>query len=310
MKISPRMQSSMIAVAVLVAVTLACGGRVQAPAASLAVPEEADAVIQQLDVMCGNKQYEAALEYVERAVAKLGDEPGLLERYNDLAFALKKYDLALAVARRLDRADARLSPWNQLKAAEALLKLGRSEEAVECIEIAVYERSFKRYQVFDGSAYDPLRGDERFQRCVAAARGNIEIGAAMPDLTVTTLDGRAIPLRSLAGKVVLLDFWATWCAPCVRELPNMQALYEAHSREGLEIVGLSLDSAPETVSRYVGEKGIPWPVGHLAGGWKSAIVTHYGVNALPSLWLYDRTGTLRFYNVRGTALEDAVRELL
>jgi len=310
MRTSSTASMSALTVVTIVAITCACCGREPTVAANLAVPDDVEAVLEQVDALCARGENDVALEYVERAVGKLGDDTRLLERYNDLAFGLEKWDVALATARRLDRADTRQSPWNQLKAAEALLKLGRSDEALTCIETAVNERSFKRYQVFDHEVYDPVRGDGRFLRCVAAAKANIGIGATMPDFTVTTLDGRQIPLRSLAGKVVLVDFWATWCRPCVKELPNLQALYAKHSNEGFEIVGLSLDSAPATVDRYVEEKGIAWPICYLDQGWKDPIVTGYGVNALPSMWLYDRTGTLRFYNQRGAALRDAVEAIL
>ncbi len=187
MKTPPRMWSSVVAAAIVVVAVWGCCGRVQAPAASVEVPGDARAVIQQLDLMCGHEQYDAALAYVDRAVARLGDDPALLRRSNDLAFYLERYEEALEAARRLDRADAGRSPWNQLKAAEALLKLGRPDEAMDCIEVAVNERAFQRYEVFDGELYDPLRGNERFRRCVAAARGNVELGGYGLDVALETV---------------------------------------------------------------------------------------------------------------------------
>ena len=187
MKTPPRRLCSVALAAAVTAAVWACGGGTPAPGLSIEVPGDAATVIQQLDLMCGHEQYEAALAYIERAIAKLGDDPALLQRYNDLAFYLERYEKALEAARRLDRADPRRSPWTQLKAAEALLKLGRYDEAVDCIEVAVHDRAFERYRVFDGEIYDPLRANERFKRCVAAARGNVEIGAMGLDSALDTV---------------------------------------------------------------------------------------------------------------------------
>ena len=183
----PRMWSPLAAALAVAALVWACGGRAPAPGVSVEVPGDVETVIQQLDLMCGQKQYEVAFTYVERALTTLGDDPALLRRYNDLAFYLERYEEALEAARRLDRADAGRSPWTQLKAAEALLKLGRPDEAVACIEVAVNERGFQRYEVFAGELYDPLRGDERFQRCVEAARGNVELGGYGLELALGTV---------------------------------------------------------------------------------------------------------------------------
>jgi len=304
-----RATSGVLAV-VLVSVSWSCGGHKPGASTAIEVPADVDAVLEKADALWKSGDRARAFEYIGQAVDKIGEDPKLLERFNDLAFALRRHEAALDTALRLEKADPRKSPWNQLKIAEALLHLNRPDDALPYIECAVTERSFKRYAIFDLEIYDPLRKRERFQRCVELAKSNISIGSPLPDLTVQTLDGRGIPLRSLAGTVVLIDFWATWCRPCVKELPNLQALYSEHSREGFEIVGLSLDADRETVAKYVDEKAIAWPVCHLEGGWQSTVVGQYGVNALPELWLYDRSGVLRHYNLRGEELRRAVEELL
>lgn len=295
---------------VLASISWTCGGHKPGAATGIEVPGDVDTILERADTLWKYGDRVKAFEYLGHAVDTVGQDPRLLERYNDLAVALERYEVALDTALRLEEADTRKSPWNQLKIAEALLHLNRPDEALPYIERAVAERSFKRYVVFDLEIYDPLRGHERFQRCAELAKSNISIGSTVPDFTVHTLDRHSIPLRSLAGKVVLIDFWATWCRPCVKELPNLLALYSEHSREGLEIVGLSLDADRETVLNYVSENAIAWPICHLEGGWQSTIVEHYGVNALPELWLYDRNGVLRHYNLRGEELRHAIEELL
>lgn len=279
-------------------------------AARLEISDDVAVLAERADALIREKKYALALEYLKHGIERVGEEPELLERLNDLAAYLGHFHLALDTALRLENAATRVSPWNQLKIAEALLHLGRAEEALPYIECAVFKRNFKRYGVFDGAIYDPLRENARFQRCVKVTRDNVGIGSTLPDLTFFTLEGHELDLRSLAGKVVVIDFWATWCRPCVRELPSIKALYSEYSGRGLEVVGLSLDVTAEVLVAYVDEKSISWPVSHLQEGWKSQAVTRYGVNALPSLWIYDRTGTLRYYNLRGDELRRAIESLL
>lgn len=285
-------------------------GLTDSAAVSTELSDDVAVLIERADALIRSKSYDAALEYLERGLERVGDQPDLLERLNDLAAYLGQYDLALDAALRLEAAASRVSPWNQLKIAEALLHLGRVEEALPYIQCAVFERGFKRFKVFDGAVYDPLRENDEFQRCVAATHDNVGIGNSLPDLTFRTLQGEELKLRSLTGKVVVVDFWATWCKPCIKELPNLKASYSEYSSSGLEVVGLSLDSDAEVVASYVADKSVPWPVVHLREGWKSQVVTQYGVNALPSTWVYDRQGTLRHYNLRGDELRRAIESLL
>lgn len=285
-------------------------GLTDSAAVSTELSDDVTILIERADALIRSKSYGAALEYLERGLERVGDQPDLLERLNDLAAYLGHYDLALDAALRLEAAASRVSPWNQLKIAEALLHLGRAEEALPYIQCAVFERGFKRFKVFDGAVYDPLRENDEFQRCVAATMENIGIGNSLPDLTFRTLEGKELKLRSLMGKVVVVDFWATWCRPCIMELPNLKALYSEYSSRGLEVVGLSLDNNAEVVASFVADKSVQWPVIHLRDGWKSQVVTQYDVNALPSTWIYDRHGTLRHYNLRGDELRQAIESLL
>jgi thiol-disulfide isomerase/thioredoxin len=313
-----RMNAIGLSVAVLLAVVPACrpGSERNAvddnrPATVTAEPgDDVHTIASRAYDLARNHEYEKACAHLDRAITVFGDAPVLLECYNDVANWTDQHDLALDTALRLEVAAERKSPWNLLKIAEALLKLGRPAEALDYVERAVDERSFKRYGVFSGTVYDPLRDNPRFIACVRRAEEGIGLGSPMRDVTVETVNGKEIPLRSLAGRVVLLDFWATWCAPCRRELPNLKALHDRYAGEGFEIIGVSLDEEAGVVLDYVDRNGIPWPVCHPPGGWQSAVVERYGVNALPSLWLYDRSLILRHYNLRGEELADAVAGLM
>jgi thiol-disulfide isomerase/thioredoxin len=132
------------------------------------------------------------------------------------------------------------------------------------------------------------------------------------ELGGTLLDGTPFDQRTLAGKVVLVDFWATWCGPCVAEMPNIRAQYEKYHDRGLEVVGISLDDDRAAVAAFVAENGIPWPVICGTGeesGWDHPLVVRYGIGGIPALFLIGRDGNVIDVNVSGESLADRLAAL-
>lgn len=111
----------------------------------------------------------------------------------------------------------------------------------------------------------------------------------MPSFTVTTLDGRKISSDSLRGKVVLVNFWATWCPPCREEMPAMERLWQHHKDQGFVIVAVSLDADPAVVKPFVDQHKLTFPV---ALDPKMDLGNAYGVRALPSSFIVDTQGYL------------------
>jgi len=109
----------------------------------------------------------------------------------------------------------------------------------------------------------------------------------------------------------LLDFWATWCGPCVQELPNVIETYEKYHSKGLEIVGISLDNEKKDLEEFVAKRsGMTWAQVFDGKGWESAIGQEYGVNAIPFTLLLDGEGTIVARDLRGEALGKTVANLL
>ncbi len=130
--------------------------------------------------------------------------------------------------------------------------------------------------------------------------------------TAMDIDGRQLALSDYRGKVVLVDFWATWCGPCLLEMPNVVRAYNTHHDKGFEIIGISLDHAG-TESRVRGtmkRMGMDWRQIYEGKGWNASIALENGVRRIPTTFLLDRTGKVRYTSLRGRALDAKVAELL
>ena len=134
------------------------------------------------------------------------------------------------------------------------------------------------------------------------------LGKLVPNFTATDLEGKPISLEDYRGKVVLLDFWAVWCGPCIAEMPNVKKVYDMYKAEGFDIIGISLDTDENKLRDYLKENDIPWRQVFSGKGWQSPIAQQYGIRAIPAPWLLDRDGKLISQEARGDKLEQLVAE--
>lgn len=137
----------------------------------------------------------------------------------------------------------------------------------------------------------------------------LRVGDEAPDFSVKALSGKELKLADFKGRFVLLDFWATWCAPCVAELPNLEAIHEAHVKDPrLAVVSLSLDETPAAAESVVKAQKLAWLQGFV--GPESAVVTAYGASAIPATFLIGPDGQILAAGLRGEALKSAVAKAL
>jgi thiol-disulfide isomerase/thioredoxin len=148
------------------------------------------------------------------------------------------------------------------------------------------------------------------QKQSAELQASLSPGAVFPDFQEKDLAGNPLSISGLKGKVVLVDFWATWCGPCVAELPNVIAAYGKYHDKGFEIVGISLDRSEDALKKFIAERKMTWPQYFDGKAWDSKLGRQYGITSIPATYLLDREGRIVARDLRGPALENELAMLL
>lgn len=268
-----------------------------------------DDVLKKIYGLYDEKKFDEALALVDKTMADQGENSRLLQAKFYLLKELDKVDEALAVALRREELAERKSPWNCIDIVEMYLAKKDKDNAIQWLTTAV-DRGYNGYQSLEGENYAFLQNDARMKGLIQKIKDNIGLDKPAKDFSVALLDGSNFTLSKQKGKVVLIDFWATWCGPCRKEMPNVKKVYAENKDKGFEIIGISLDNSQEPLDKYIQEEELGWKFSYSGKGWKDDHVALYGVNSIPSMWLVDKKGLLRHFGIRGEALEEAVAELV
>jgi len=154
--------------------------------------------------------------------------------------------------------------------------------------------------------------DPKIARIVEKAKGQLKKMEALGkplDMKFTALDGKEVDLSQMKGKVVLIDFWATCCGPCVREIPSVKKSYDELHKQGFEIIGISMDSDKKKLEDFLAKNDMPWPQFFDGKGWKTSLAVEHGISSIPAMWLVDKEGNLVDQNAR-SGLEEKVKKYL
>jgi len=245
----------------------------------------------------------AVSEAAERLMALTEDDKG-----EDYFFAVQQqilsqtgrfnqavFDRALAYLREKNRIDAMDLSLAQRIAMSAPTELQKELTARVIAVLSVIDDRFSDQAV--RQAITMMEGTIRFADLVGKP---LRLGG-------TTIEGQDFALEELRGQVVLVDFWATWCTPCLAEHPQLLAMHRRYAEEGFEIVAVSLDRDRDALENYLEDRELPWINLHDAEG-DSEAVTYYGIRSIPTMILLDRQGRVLSTNARGAELERLLAE--
>jgi len=253
------------------------------------------------------------LTNIEADIKENGKNRQNLGKKQSILTALERVDEALVVALEVDELRDPKSPWAAIGIADIYIEMKDKKNAFKWIDKAV-DRGYNVYDAFEEEKYALLREDEaRVEAIVKRIKEDvIGIGKPVKDFTVKLLDDTEYKLSAQKGKVILVDFWATWCGPCRDEMPHVKEVYEANKDKGFDIIGISLDRKDDlqTLKDYVKDNDLGWHFTFSGSFWQDATARAWGVNSIPSIWLIDKKGVLRYFGVRGDDLKKAVEKLL
>jgi len=222
----------------------------------------------------------------------------------DLAPELKEFD-ALLAKHKGEKTDE----VAQIQLMEAMLYLQVLDDTDKGVElINQLKRDFPDTKPAQNAdrILDSLKKQEEAKKLQAALAN----GSKFPDFSEKDTAGKPLSIANYKGKVVLLDFWATWCGPCVQELPNVIKAYDAYHKKGFEIIGISLDKDRQKLASFTKQKSMVWPQYFDGLGWQNKLAVKYGVSSIPATYLLDGEGTIIGKDLRGEDLEQAVAKAL
>jgi thiol-disulfide isomerase/thioredoxin len=222
----------------------------------------------------------------------------------DMADDIKAFD-ALYARHKSEKTDA-VAGIQIMKAELYLQVLQDPEKAVECFQQIKRDMPDTKSGKMADAMLDPLKEAVAVQRI----RKALVTGAQFPDFLERDLAGKLFSIADYKGKVVLVDFWATWCPPCLAEMPNVIAAYNKHHDQGFEIIGVSLDDDKSTLERFIKENKMPWTEYFDGLHWRNKLAVKYGVQAIPTSYLLDRNGKIIASDLRGEELGKVVAKAL
>ena len=230
---------------------------------------------------------------------------------------LKRVEEGIKVFEKLikEHPEARYVQPSMLELGMAYDKLSKHDKADEAYKKLIEHPEFgsRSYAKLAQKILEQDKSDRKGElsnRAAAAASAQKPsewVGKPAPEFKVTDVKGEELSLEKYQGQVVLLDFWATWCGPCIAELPNVKKTYENYKDQKFQIIGISLDRSKPALDAFIKREGLAWDHYWDQGG---KVANQYGVTGIPSMFLIDGSGVIRKTNLRGRALETSVAELV
>lgn len=195
---------------------------------------------------------------------------------------------------------------------EYILKNGKSVVAAYLAIGNAYAYSLEDLKAIN-KAMDPSIANSVYVKKLAEREmilGTVQPGQPAPDFTMNDTIGKPVSLSSFKGKLVLVDFWASWCGPCRAENPNVVAAFKKYNSKGFTVLGVSLDTDKTKWFDAIAKDGLTWHQVSDLIGWDNAAAKQYGVMSIPANFLIDQEGKIIASDLRGEALANKLKELL
>jgi len=250
---------------------------------------KADALEAYLKANASAPDRNAAIELLVQTRMELDDTAGLRPYLDEQYAALDKKKAETA----------RDVYFNTMLLSQIILKEQGKEAAIAHVE-----------KVLKDVEGNPEEG--RLAQAIESIMGEFNQPQVGDVLEISSMDinGKKVDLASMKGKVVLVDFWATWCGPCIHELPTVKEAYKKYHEQGFDIIAISLDNDKGELERFIKDQELPWHQLFDGKGWKTDLVAKYGITGIPATFLVGKDGKIVDRDLRGPALHTAVESAL
>ena len=261
-------------------------------------------------ILLAQEEYELALQVFDIIIERKGDSPDIIVDKIRLLRQLDRQDEALQLSIEIDQKYEDRSPYMSLMIADIYMTAGAPDSALHWLEIS-NNRGFNEFDYLLSDKFSLLHDQDHFQSLIKEMMTRAGIGSPAKDFTIKTTEGGFFKLSDQIGNVVLIDFWATWCPPCVAEFPHLDSLFNKYKDKGFSIISISADKNKTALTGFLERHSPEWAIGFSGDGREDSIIKLYEISSYPTYILVDRKGTINYVtSYGGEKLDELIRNLM